>query len=334
MGGEGVTRLRVRSVISTLLVAVGLLAVFAQPAAASPGAYKILFLNAVDGSCEGDTTLQTQMASQPGVAKVDAFNASAGTPSIAQLDPYDMAVVHSDCDAFVDGTGTAIGNVLADYADHGGAVVEYAYSMHSDPNYQVGGRWLSGGYSPYLVGTNVNNIVTLGTFDASSPLMAGVSTLTSVCNTAATLAPGATGVAQWNNGQEAVALKGQAVAVNTSVDDDGCSPSGDYAQLTLNAVKLLGRDFPHGTAISKKKINRKKHTAKFEFSAPGAVTGFECALTRKKTKKKGKKSAVSFSSCSSPKLYKKLKPGRYTFQVRALNLAGPDPVPAVKKFRI
>jgi hypothetical protein len=330
---EAVTRRRVRLVIPAVLLAAGLLALFAQPAAASPGAWQVLFLNAVDGGCTGDTTLQTQMATQPGVAKVDAFNASTGTPSVAQLDQYDMAVVHSDCDAFVDGTGTAIGNNLADYADHGGVVVEYAYTMHSTPSFSLGGRWQSGGYSPYIPGTNVNNNVTLGTFDASSPLMAGVSSLTSAdCNTDPTLAPGATRVALWNNGQEAVASKGRAVAVTSSIDDSACTWSGDYARLTLNAVTTLNP--PYGTAVSKK-INKKKRKAKFEFSAAGYVTGFECSLARKKKgKKKGKKSAASFTPCSSPKRYKKLKPGRYTFKVRGINPNGPDPNAATKKFRI
>jgi hypothetical protein len=322
-----VTRSRVLSVISTLLFAAGLLAVFAHPAAASPGAYQVLFLNAVDGGCTGDTALETQLAAMPGVARVDAFNASASTPSVAQLDPYDAAIPHSDCDAYSD--ATALGNNLADYADHGGVVVEYAYSMHSSPGYQLAGRWLSGGYSPVLPGTNVNNNVTLGTFDATSPLMAGLSNLASGCNTAATLAPGATRVAQWNNGQEAVALKGQAVAVNASVDDLGCPWSGDYARLTLNAVTLLTP--PYGTVISKKKIDKRKHTAKFRFSASGSVAGFECALGRSK---KGKKPKLSFRACSSPKRYKHLKGGRYTFAVRATNSHGPDPNPAKKKFRI
>ena len=83
--------------------------------------------------------------------------------------------------------------------------------------------------------------------------------------------------------------------------------------------------------ISKKKINRKKHTAKFKFTASGHVTGFECALVRKK---KGKKPKLSFRACSSPKGYKHLKDGKYTFEVRATNANGPDPVPAKKKFRI
>ena len=110
-----------------------------------------------------------------------------------------------------------------------------------------------------------------------------------------------------------------------------CQWSGDYARLTYNAMTTLTP--PFATVISKKKIVPKKHKAKFEFSAGGHVTGFECALVR--TKKKAKKTKQpTFSACSSPKLYKKLKSGKYTFEVRATNPNGPDANPAKKKFKI
>jgi hypothetical protein len=311
-----------------LVLAAGLLAIFAQPAGAS--AYKVLFVNGVDGGCTGDTGVQDQLAGLPGVARVDSFNGTAGTPTVAQLDPYDEVVAHSDCNGFQD--GTALGDNLAGYADHGGVVVEYAFTNEPGIPDGLNGRWQSGGYSPYVPGNNVNNIVTLGAFDASSPLMAGVSSLTSTgCNTDPTLAPGATRVAQWDNGQEAIAFKGRAVSVTASIDDSGCPRSGEYAQLTLNAVKTLQKP-PSGTVISKKKVNKKKHTAKFEFSAGLHVDGFECALGR--AKKGKKKPKLAFGACSSPKKYKHLKSGKYTFEARAVNSAGPDPVPAIKKFKI
>jgi hypothetical protein len=93
---------------------------------------------------------------------------------------------------------------------------------------------------------------------------------------------------------------------------------------------------PHGTTISAAKVNKHKHRATFKFTASGTVTGFQCALVKSK-KKKGKhhkKPKLVFSSCSSPKTYKHLKHGRYTFEVRAFNSAGPDPTPAVKRFKI
>jgi predicted phage tail protein len=44
--------------------------------------------------------------------------------------------------------------------------------------------------------------------------------------------------------------------------------------------------------------------------------------------------ALDSSSCSSPKAYNDLKQGQYTFKVRAVNAAGPDPTPAKKSFMI
>ena len=69
------------------------------------------------------------------------------------------------------------------------------------------------------------------------------------------------------------------------------------------------------------------------------MTGYQCMLVKPKPKKskggkKKKQKKPKFSGCSSPKTYKKLKKGRYTFKVRAKNILGVDAKPAVKKFKI
>ena len=47
--------------------------------------------------------------------------------------------------------------------------------------------------------------------------------------------------------------------------------------------------------------------ATFSFTAPGAVTGYQCMLVKPKPKgKKRRRAKPRFSSCSSPKRYKKL----------------------------
>jgi hypothetical protein len=84
---------------------------------------------------------------------------------------------------------------------------------------------------------------------------------------------------------------------------------------------------PPGTTITKSKISQKRRKAKFEFEARGTATGFECSLDRKRHKK-------GFGSCRSPKTYKHLKPGKYTFEVRAVGPGGKDPSPAEKSFKI
>jgi hypothetical protein len=68
----------------------------------------------------------------------------------------------------------------------------------------------------------------------------------------------------------------------------------------------------------------KKTTAKFKFSSTEAGSTFECKLDKK-----------PFKPCASPKKYKKLKPGKHVFKVRAIDKAGNvDPTPAKRKFTV
>jgi hypothetical protein len=64
-------------------------------------------------------------------------------------------------------------------------------------------------------------------------------------------------------------------------------------------------------------------TAKFKFSSNEKGAKFECKLDRKK-----------FKACKSPKTYKKLKPGKHVFKVRAVKGKTVDPTPAKRKFKV
>jgi alpha-tubulin suppressor-like RCC1 family protein len=90
---------------------------------------------------------------------------------------------------------------------------------------------------------------------------------------------------------------------------------------------------PKGTTITKAKISKRKGAATFRFAAPGAITGFQCELIKPK-RAHHKQQKPHFSNCRSPKRYKHLKAGSYTFEVRALDILGADAVPARKKFAI
>jgi hypothetical protein len=70
------------------------------------------------------------------------------------------------------------------------------------------------------------------------------------------------------------------------------------------------------------RIDRKHRTATFKFRASGA-TAFRCALV--KSPKKKHKLKPRFARCNSPRTYKHLNTGKYTFEVRALlnGVAGP-----------
>ncbi|HEX5609899.1 MAG TPA: Ig-like domain-containing protein [Solirubrobacterales bacterium] len=80
-----------------------------------------------------------------------------------------------------------------------------------------------------------------------------------------------------------------------------------------------------GTALTKMPAKRtRKRSAKFVFGSdqPGAT--FECKLDRK-----------PFKACGSPFKKKKLRPGRHSFQVRAIGAGGlVDPTPATYRWRI
>jgi hypothetical protein len=130
-----------------------------------------------------------------------------------------------------------------------------------------------------------------------------------------------------------------------------CTGTG-ICQTKLETDQTLTATFgpPKGTKITEAKIKKGKGKqgtkASFSFTAPGAITGYECALTRpaakhkkrkhgKASKAAGKGSRPKFSACSTPKLFKGLKAaGRYSFRVRALDILGADAKPAVKKFTV
>jgi hypothetical protein len=95
---------------------------------------------------------------------------------------------------------------------------------------------------------------------------------------------------------------------------------------------------PPGTKLKKAKIEPTKLTATFTFAGTGALTGFRCELVRPAPKPaagKGRKpKKPTFTGCRSPRTYKRLKPGRYTFKVEAIGPGGTDPSPAVRHFKI
>jgi YVTN family beta-propeller protein len=109
-----------------------------------------------------------------------------------------------------------------------------------------------------------------------------------------------------------------------------CTGAG-ACNLTMSSDRSVSASFAElpNTKIKKAKVNRKKGRASFRFKAIGKATGFQCELKRKHARKRAR-----FKRCRSPKTYKHLKTGRYTFEVRALSSVGKDPTPAKKKFKV
>lgn len=130
-----------------------------------------------------------------------------------------------------------------------------------------------------------------------------------------------------------------------------CTGTGP-CQVRLGSDQSVTATFgpPERTKITKATIVRKKKKASFTFTAPGVVSGFQCLLVKSKLKKKAKgnggkagasakgkkkkKRIPKWAACASGRTYKHLKPGRYTFSVRALNSLGTDTRPAQRKFNL
>ncbi|MBS0188693.1 MAG: hypothetical protein JSS51_11530 [Planctomycetes bacterium] len=140
------------------------------------------------------------------LGQVDVFDASAGTPTLAQLQNYDAALVWSD-NLFQN--PIALGNVMADYVDAGGGVVTAVFENGGVPNSNLQGRW-TGTYDLIPFGPSASGAATLGAVTyASHPIMNGVGSFNggggSYRPNTTALNPGAFKVAQWSDGRTLVA---------------------------------------------------------------------------------------------------------------------------------
>jgi hypothetical protein len=81
---------------------------------------------------------------------------------------------------------------------------------------------------------------------------------------------------------------------------------------------------PPETEIDKSNLRAATRTAQFWFSASEPVQGFQCQLDK-----------GDFKPCGSPRAYKRLKTGKHTFRVRAVDVAGNvDASAAVVHFKV
>ncbi len=139
-----------------------------------------------------------------------------------------------------------IGDLLADYIDAGGKVIvnQFAYSYDA---WKMAGRFINNGYGPFVASTSDAVVdVELGTIlSPGHPVMKGVSSLSFsgyVQNVA--LAPGATALAEWNNGELLLAANSNVVALNmlpTLGNGDSLQWSGDLPTIYQNAIHYLSR---------------------------------------------------------------------------------------------
>ena len=81
--------------------------------------FHVLIMYSDDGL---PTQLQSEILAEPNVTAVDLFDGQAGTPTLGQLQQYQIVVPYSNFPFF---DADTLGNNLADYVDGGGVVVQY-----------------------------------------------------------------------------------------------------------------------------------------------------------------------------------------------------------------
>jgi hypothetical protein len=260
MGGCDV-RVRLIFALTLSIAALGMLG-GATGSQAAPGSLRILITTNISYSSEFSAAL----AAKPGVAGVDTFHTNVGTPSPETLATYDVVASLGDT-SYQD---TALwGDRLAGFIDAGGVFVQYAYDNWDNDPAHPAGRFESGGYQAFIPGPDDALSTTFGEILVpSSPLLAGVPSFTTSDNTTPTVAPGATLLARWNDGREAIATKGRVLSIAASPQDASLDPMSAAAQLAVNAGNVLAPKPPTGqraAALKKCKKKNKKHHNKKKF---------------------------------------------------------------------
>jgi hypothetical protein len=242
---------------------------FAAPAQAAPGALNVLVTGNQGGTV---STLASMISSDPDVVSADAFDTSGGTPLAGDLTPYDVVVSLGDSDY---NDPQAWGDRLADYVDGGGKVLQAAYDNWDSVGAAPTGRFASDGYPPLLNGNNDNASVTLGTILVpGSPLLQGIGTFPSGDNTTTALAPGATLLAEWSDGRNAIAVKNRVVATSASPGDSSSMP--DVARLAVNTGNYAAT--PPAPQVQKVTVTKSGTGVGTVTSAPAGIScGTTCA---------------------------------------------------------
>jgi len=208
----------------------------------------VLLLHADDDSTYG-SPIQGILQAYGDLGAVDLYDARSDTPTLAQLLAYDVVLTWSR-DYYHD--QVAIGDVLADYVDAGGKVINLNYSM-GPPAQQMEGRFMDEGYTAMDGGLVYFGSTCLGTYNPDDPIMAGV---TQVCDSVPLadtyLTPGSHAVAWWAGGDLlfVAAKDNQTVVSIAGYVGYVYSWTGQMPDVVHNAVLWLTANLPEAPWLS------------------------------------------------------------------------------------
>jgi hypothetical protein len=194
-----------------------------------------------NGPPQQPTMIQNEILAEPGVTAVDLFDALSGTPTLQQLQQYNIVFAFSNNGW---NNAVAMGDVLATYQDGGGVVVVGTFAWDNGGSSHLQGRWMTGGYTPY---TSTNLIIfsnnTANITQPGHPLMQGVNSLSAFYRIGVALTSGAVSVADWTDGRPAVAYKTNngttGVGINAYLGSNPMNFSGEWGRVIVNAGRWL-----------------------------------------------------------------------------------------------
>lgn len=172
---------------------------------------KVLMI--IANSASPNASISSALTAYPNIAKVDFVDSTSSTPTLTQMQGYDVVFMCSDYPALDMAT---LSNNLAQYLDGGGRVILGAWDWSNVFNDAISGRLLTQ-YSPFQIGGTLNTYASLGTHNTSHPIMSGVSSFTSSLRDSMTLSAGATDIADWNDSIPLVAEMGHVIAFNVGI---------------------------------------------------------------------------------------------------------------------
>lgn len=209
-----------------------------------PGPLNVMLLHAWDDPTGREADVIAKLEAL-GLVVVN-FDGGAATPTLGQLQSVDAVLCSSDL-VFLD--GAALGNVLADYVDAGGALVVAVFSTQ----FGIDGRYDSADYRaiPEAPDQSGDGPITLGA-TTTHPILTGVTTISGGSQSFRALAtsihPQATLVASWSDGTPLVAIRtdlgGRRADVNLYPPTDDVasgwqSAAGDGIRLLANALSWV-----------------------------------------------------------------------------------------------
>jgi hypothetical protein len=190
----------------------------------------------------GDISLiLTTLAAFPDL-NVVVWDGNAGTPSVADMQAYDVVFVGNDIlwsSSAID--KLALSNNLADFVDAGGKVLVGSFIWSYDDWGFGGGRFITEDYTPFEISTtDIWDPTTLGDFDPAHPIMDGITSVTDNFNHQdPQFSSNGEWVASWADGEYFVGVSPNVVGLNQEyfhTADFGAQTG----ELLHNALLFLG----------------------------------------------------------------------------------------------